>query len=139
MDIWLLDTGPIIAFLDPKDREHDLVSAALETFTGRFVTTSAVVVEAMHFLGSTKSGPALLVGLLLESQTEVHECTSPHELTEAVTLMAKYADVPMDFADASLVLLGARLKINRVCTLDRRGFRAFRTPARRGFKLVLDG
>jgi len=138
MKFWLLDTGPIVAFLDPHDAEHETVAAVMEGFSGRLMTTSAVVVEAMHLLGSVRSGASLLIDFLLASQTEVHECTSIESLTEAAQRMAKYADVPMDFADATLVLLGERLKVHRVCTLDRRGFRVYRTRTRKAFQLVLD-
>lgn len=138
MKLWLLDTGPIVAFLDARDEEHERVVAAFDAFAGRFVATSAVVVEAMHFLGSVRSGAALLVEFLLASQTEIHECTSVEGLTEAAELMAKYADTPMDFADATLVLLAKRLRIHAVCTLDRRGFRTYRIGRRKAFKLVLD-
>lgn len=133
-----MDTGPIVAFLDARDAAHEHVASALDAFTGRFVTTSAVVVEAMHFVGRVQSGAALLVEFLLASQTEIHECTSPEMLTEAAELMAKYTDTPMDFADATLVLLGNRLKIHAVCTLDRRGFTTYRTHRRKPFRLVLD-
>jgi predicted nucleic acid-binding protein len=74
---------------------------------------------------------------LLASQTEIHECTSVADLTAAAELMAKYADTPMDFADATLVLLARQLKINAVCTLDRHGFRTYRI-GRKAFQLVLD-
>ena len=138
MKFWLLDTGPIVAFLDPRDAEHETVAAVMGSFSGRLVTTSAVVVEAMYLLGSVRSGALLLIEFLLASLTDVHECTSLESLTEAAHLMAKYADVPMDFADATLVLLAERLKVHRVCTLDRRGFRAYRTRTRKAFQLVLD-
>ncbi len=138
MNLWLLDTGPIIAFLDRRDAEHECVAAAFETLAGRLITTSAVVVEAMHFVSRVPSGAASLVDFLFASQTEIHECTSLQGLTEAAELMAKYADLPMDFADATLVLLGGRLKIHSVCTLDRRGFRTYRTRRNNAFKLVLD-
>jgi predicted nucleic acid-binding protein len=138
MDFWLLDTGPVVAFLDARDAEHERVAAVLGAFTGRLVTTSAVVVEAMHLLGGAGSGAGLLVDFLLASQTEIHECMSPESLTRAAELMAKYADTPMDFADATLVLLSDRLKIDSICTLDRRGFRTYRTRRRKAFRLVLD-
>jgi len=138
MKFWLLDTGPIVAFLDARDAEHETVAAALENFSGRLVTTSAVIVEAMHLLGSVRSGPGLLIDFLLSSQTEVHECTSLESLAEAAQLMEKYADVPMDFADATLVRLAERLKLHHVCTLDRRGFRVYRHRSRKAFQLVLD-
>jgi len=41
-------------------------------------------------------------------------------------LMEQYADLPMDFADASLLVLAERLRVSRVFTLDRRGFTVFR-------------
>lgn len=138
MNVWLLDTGPVIAFLDARETEHERVVAAFESFRGWLVTTSAVVVESMHFLGRVPSGAALLVEFLLASRTEIHECTSPAALTEAAELMAEYADTPMDFADATLVLLGERLRADAVCTLDRRGFRTYRTRRQKAFRLVLD-
>ncbi len=91
----------------------------------------------MHLLSGVPSGAALLVDFLRASQTEIQDCMSLEDLTAAVELMAKYADTPMDFADATLVLLGTRLKINLVCTLDRRGFRTYRI-GRKPFHLVLD-
>ena len=87
MKRWLLDTGPIVAFLDADDGEHERVASALDVFTGRFITTSAVVVEAMHLLGGIRSGPALLVDFLLASQAEIHACTSIEDLTTAAELM----------------------------------------------------
>jgi predicted nucleic acid-binding protein len=52
--------------------------------------------------------------------------------------MEKFADTPMDFADATLVLLAEAIGVHDVFTLDRRGFSAYRTRKRRGFRLVLD-
>ncbi len=40
--------------------------------------------------------------------------------------MEKYRDLPMDFADATLVALGERLHTNLVFTLDRRDFTVYR-------------
>ncbi len=49
--------------------------------------------------------------------------------------MTKYADLPMDFADASLVALGERLKLRKVFTLDRRDFRLYRPRHVRSFEI----
>ena len=51
-------------------------------------------------------------------------------------LMEKYQDVPMDYADATLVALGEKLETNQVFTLDRRGFSAYRLNARKSFQIV---
>lgn len=138
MKTWLLDTGPLVAFLDGKDREHEFVSEQLESFSGRLITTSAVVVEAMHFVSESELGPTLLVKFLERSRTEVIECTALGQLREAAALMRKYSNVPMDFADATLVLASDSLGTSEICTLDRRGFRVYRTAARQPFRLVLD-
>ena len=136
--VWLLDTGPLVAYLDADDAFHDLVSDALDRFSGQLVTTSAVVTEAMHFVAEASQGPDVLVDFLEISGTRVAECCQPGELKSAVKLMRKYADTPMDFADASLILLGDRLRQHQICTLDRRGFSTYRTSTGKRFKLVLD-
>jgi len=138
MNAWLLDTGPIVAFLDASDEAHARVVRAFERFTGRFITTDAVIVETMHLVSRTPAGPGLIIDFLLSSQTAIHSSMSAESLIQAGVLMQKYADVPMDFADATLVLLAARLREPAICTLDRRGFRAYRIGNRKAFDLVLD-
>lgn len=138
MKIWLLDTGPIVAYFDAADPFHDLVSTSFDDFTGQFITTSAVVTETMHFVAADTRGPGLLVDFLHASGTRVIDCCQPDDLRRSAKLMAKYADTPMDFADASLVLLGDALRQNRICTLDRRGFSTYRTAAGKRFDLVLE-
>lgn len=138
MDAWLLDTGPIVAFLDDADAAHRGVVHAFERFAGRFVTTDAVIVEAMHLVSRSPAGPGLLIDFLFSAQAAIHSSMSADDLLQAGELMTKYADVSMDFADATLVLLAARLRITAVCTLDRRGFRTYRSGNRKAFDLVLD-
>lgn len=138
MDAWLLDTGPIVAFLDDTDAAHRVVVRAFAGFTGRFITTDAVIVEAMHLVSRSPAGPGLLIDFLFSSQAAIYSSMSADDLLQAGELMAKYADVPMDFADATLVLLSTRLRIAAVCTLDRRGFRTYRSGSRKAFDLVLD-
>lgn len=137
MNQWLLDTGPIIAFLDSRDPQHDRVAAALDSFSGRLVTSSAVVLEAMHLLTTFRAGAVSLVEFLVASKTEIYSCTSIEELLESAKLMAKYSDTPLDFADATLILLACRKKIYKILTLDRRGFRTYRA-GRKAFQLVMD-
>jgi uncharacterized protein len=68
----------------------------------------------------------------------VHDAFTSPALSTAARLMAKYADTPMDFADATLVWLAEQRGIDRVLTLDRRGFLTYRFGRSRRFKLVLD-
>ena len=139
MRTWLLDTGPLVAYLDSRDSSHEAVAARLDAFTGGLATTNAVITEAMHFVSETRGGPRLLADLVRTSGMGVFDLCRPPELDAAAALMEKYADTPMDFADATLVLLAERLNVFDIATLDRRGFTTYRAARRRPFRLALDG
>ena len=138
MKTWIVDTGPIVAYLDSGDPAHTNVAARWDVFRGQLATSSAVITEAMYFVSEDASGPRHLADLVAASGMEVYDLSRPPELHEAVSLMEKYSDTPMDFADATLVLLSEALQVPDVFTLDRRGFSTYRTRKRRAFRLVLD-
>jgi uncharacterized protein len=137
MKTWLVDTGPFVAYLDRSDPRHEAVAATLETFSGQLATTGAVVTEVMYFLSDVDGGPAAFAELLLESETRMANLNTADEILTAVRLMDRYADTPMDFADATLVLLADELGVTDVLTLDRRGFATYRTSKGRPFRLTL--
>jgi len=45
---WILDTGPLVAYLDASEKQHARVVARLDAFTGQLLTTTAVITEAMR-------------------------------------------------------------------------------------------
>lgn len=138
MSEWLLDTGPLVAYLDPRDREHEALGPKLDAFSGRLVTTTAVVTEAMHFVARRRAGPELLARFVSAAGLLVFDFCQPAALLDAAALMAKYADTPMDFADATLILLAEQRESYRIATLDRRGFATYRGRRGDAFVLVLD-
>jgi predicted nucleic acid-binding protein len=91
----------------------------------RCLTTEAVVTEASHLLARGGASAALPVELLLAVGVPIVALETPgHE--HAVRLMNRYRDVPMDYADATLVVVADAMKLDVVLTTDRRGFRAYR-------------
>lgn len=58
------------------------------------------------------------------------------DLSELEALMKRYADRPMDFADATLVCLGRRERLNTVFTVDHDDFETYRVDGRRRFRIV---
>jgi len=132
----LLDTGPLVAYLDSADSAHEIATASLGGFVGTLCTTSAVITEAMYLLGEHSRGPRLLAEFVQAAGVHVFESTRPHHLHFAVGLMEKYSDTPMDFADATLVLLSEEVGTNDVLTLDRRGFSAYLTRKGKSFRIV---
>jgi predicted nucleic acid-binding protein len=135
---WLVDTGPVVAYLDASDPSHLEVAEVWDSFSGRLITTSAVITESMHFVAASPSGARELAELVAASSMEIHDLTQPPELHAAARLMEKYIDTPMDFADATLVLLAEAFGVYDIITLDRRGFSTYRTRNRRALRLVLD-
>jgi uncharacterized protein len=130
---WLLDTGPLVALLSKRDAAHDRCVDAFTSFHGHLFTTEAVLTEAMHLVGPRGAAPCLdffLRGGALLVPTDLQRLQRCHEL------IARYADVPMDFADATLVALAEELGVGEVFTLDQRGFNAYRWRRTRRFTLA---
>ncbi len=133
----LLDTGPLIAFLDTGDPAHKKVVRILASLNGGLVTTGAVLTEAFHMLRYAPAGAERLVEFLETTNVRVLEIFTLDYLRRMARLMAKYADQPMDFADASLVLAAEETGHDEVLTLDERDFRSFRFRGNRRFRLVI--
>lgn len=137
MKQWLLDTGPLVAYLAASDAAHSEVVEQLNGFSGQLVTTSAVVTETMYFVSTSLAGPRLLAEFVGASGMRVYDFSQAAALRAAAALMGQYADTPMDYADATLVLLAEALNVSDILTLDRRGFSAYRIERKQAFKLVL--
>lgn len=135
---WLVDTGPLVAYLDRTDPMHEVVADRLDAFTGQLATTGAVITEVMYVVADVPDGPIAFAELLASADAHVADVEQPAEVLAAALLMRKYADTPMDFADATLVALAEQLDVADILTLDRRGFRTYRTSTGRKFRLVLD-
>jgi hypothetical protein len=135
---WLLDTGPLVSYLVASEKEHPQVVARLDPFTGQLFTTSAVITEAMHFIAKARKGPSLLAEFAAQSGMQILDFSGPAASAEAAQRMEKYADTPMDYADATLLLLAEHLGVFDLLTLDRRGFSAYRSVQGKRFSLVLD-
>lgn len=131
----LLDTGPLVAVLDARDQWHARCAAAWPELIARCVTVESVVAEACH-LTARGGGPASApLDFLLTAEIPIVSLeTRGHR--RAAALMHRYASVPMDFADASLVALGEALNIDTVFTTDQRGFSTYRPPRGDRFTVV---
>lgn len=131
---WLLDTGPLVALLSKNDSAHAACVRALEPFTGHLLTTEAVLTEALHLLGrdGRDSGPCLDF-MLCGGATLVP--SDMKRLSRCRELMARYSDIPMDFADATLVTLAEEFGVGRVFTLDRKDFGIYRWRRTRRFEV----
>lgn len=131
----LLDTGPIVATLDPRDQWHSVCVGAIERDAERCITSEAVVTEACYFAGRTGRRGAVVLDFLLELGIPVLSIETGG-LRTCARLMDRYANVPMDFADGTLVALAEVFGIETVITTDRRGFAAYRASTGGSFRVL---
>lgn len=121
--------------MNRSERRHADCVAALEAWTGAIVTTEAVVTETLYLLGPQWRAQKVCLEFLKRRAFLL--VPSSHAVLERVSvLMEKYEDVPMDYADATLVALGEELETNLVLTLDRRGFSTYRLNGRKTFQII---
>ena len=134
-DVVLVDTGPLVALFDPSDAARDSCRDCLADLErADLVTTDAVITEAMYLLAFSARAQVALLTLLAEGKPRV-EAMSPSDHKRASELIERYASLPMDYADATIVVLAERLKTTRVFTLDRKDFSIYRARRAR-FRIV---
>ena len=131
----LLDTGPLVAVLDARDQWHAQCASAWPALIDRCVVTEAVVVESCHLALRGQRGASLPLEFLLRAGIPIVGIEAPGH-RRILSLMKQYEDVPMDYADATLVAVAEALRLTRVFSLDRRGFRTYRLPGGEGFHLL---
>jgi hypothetical protein len=130
----LFDTGVFVALLDKSEKNHERCVAFLKEFKGKLFTTEPVLTETLYLLGpSIKAQRACIDFLLKGGATLIPQ--SKESLSRASALMEKYEDIPMDFADATLVSLAEEIDVVEVLTLDRRGFSTYRIRGKTVFKI----
>ena len=133
----LIDAGRLLATINRNDNWHAASTALVRSLDCPFYTTLAVATKAMHLLGryTGAAGQAALWRLILRGDLIVEHST-PCDLPRMAELMTRYADRPMDFADASLVAIAERLGLERIVTLDRTEFSIYRLHDRKPFVIV---
>lgn len=130
----VVDAGPLIALFDPSDREHSTVKVFLHSNSDQLLTNMVVVGEVAHFLGSSRHRQREFLAWIQMAITVDEQTTS--DLPRIIEIMAKYDDLPADFADASLVALCERRGIDRVASFDS-DFDVYRTRNRKRLQNVL--
>ena len=130
----LLDTGALVSLLDRSQSFHSEFASFFENWRGPVVSTEAVLTEATHLLAKVHGGPQLCCDFFFEGGA-VLVPSSPASLRRCRELINAYRDLPMDFADATLVVLAEELSTHLVLTTDRRDFSVYRIQGRRKFRI----
>jgi predicted nucleic acid-binding protein len=134
----ITDTGFWYALLNKHDRYHSIAIRYMETCNKELITTWPVITETSYMLlsreGISETRKFLDMGAL--GFFKIFQLDSSH-LSKVSDLMLKYADLPMDLADASLVLLAEELGHGRVLSTDQRDFNTYRWKNHKPFENLL--
>jgi uncharacterized protein len=136
-----VDAGFIYALIDPKDAWHARAAALTHTAASEgWITTWPALTEASHLLAH-RMGVAFSAALMddVADGTLTLWQLPADAATRMATLMRKYASLPMDLADATLLLLAEHLGHGRILSTDMRDFGAYRWKNRKPFKNLLTG
>ena len=124
----LIDAGPLIALFDSSDRHHEPVKAFLKERRYRFISTLAVFTEVSHMLDFSIKAQRDFYEWVMCKGVIISDINQ-NDMHRIVELTGKYADLPMDFADATLVVTSEKTGLREIISLDR-DFDIYRLPGK---------
>lgn len=133
----LVDTGPLVAFLNRRDRFHDWTAAQWNQIAAPMLTCEAVVSEACFLLSGIKSGSDRVMQLIQREILMLSFQLDKH-IEPVKRLLLKYQSVPMSLADACLVRMSELHSNSHVFTLDS-DFNLYRKSGRQVIPSIMPG
>jgi predicted nucleic acid-binding protein len=133
--IAILDTGPWVALIDRSESRHTECVQWLKNFSGRLYSTEAVLTEVLYILNFSITAQCAALDFVLESVVEIVP-SNIESLKKTKNLMKKYADLPMDFADATLVCLATQTGMQNIVTFDKKDFAIYKLPKKKSFTIM---
>lgn len=113
----LLDTGPLVALLNRREKLHQRVKAVLSQVPAPLLTVEPVVAEALFLLRPVPGGAQAVLSMLRNGFLRIPFALAP-EAGDIADLMTRFASVPMSLADACLVRLVELMPDASVFTFD---------------------
>lgn len=135
MEMFLTDSGPLVALLNHRDEHHEWAREQFKHFSAPLLTCEGAITEATHMLQFDGLPPSGVLELIERKIISV-QFDLESNLDRVLSLMKKYADTPMDFADACLVSMTEAKRDCRLLTLDS-DFRIYRRFERQTIPLII--
>ena len=134
----MADTGFWLALANKKDKHHLRAKECLILFDEPLIVTWPVMTETCHLLLHRigQQAQQSFIENYVARNYEVFSLIEKHA-PRIATLMKKYADLPMDLADASLVILAEHLGHWRILSTDKRDFRTYLWKQNKPFENLL--
>jgi len=135
----ITDSGFWVALVNPDDNLHQVVVGFLAKINEPLITTYPVITEVCHLLLKRRGQKSMLAFIesFQQDAFSVFQIDTLHHKQRIFALMQQYADLLMDFADASLVLLAEQLGHGRILSTDKRDFHTYRWKNTQPFSNLL--
>jgi predicted nucleic acid-binding protein len=130
----ILDTGPLVAFLNGRDKHHDWAEAQWAQIQPPLLTCEAVISEACFLLREYDKGAGSVFELLQRKVLWISFCLAD-QIIPVSALLKKYGNLPISVADACLVRLAELHDSSSIMTLDAH-FQIYRKNKRRIIPLL---
>jgi uncharacterized protein len=131
----VVDTSVVIALMRARDADHERVRAWVDTVDDDLVTSPLAVAEMDHIAAAL--GPEFSSGLWEDLRSGAYVVRWwADAMAETIAVARRHPDVGL--TDASLVALAARIRTDRIATLDTDHFRSLTTADGEGFVLLPD-
>jgi predicted nucleic acid-binding protein len=136
MTVWLLDTGPLVAFFDRGDEHHSWAKEQWARAPLPLLTCEPVLAEAAYLLQAHAGLEPQKVLALVDRKIVSLRFALEEQLVPVSRLLEKYGDQGMQLADACLVRMSELKRDSSVFTMDRRDFRLYRRCERQVIPLI---
>jgi predicted nucleic acid-binding protein len=134
----VIDTGFLLALLDAGDRHHAAAMRWQHSIAEGWITTWPVATELCHLVANRLGATTAIACMQELTHGAIKLWDTPVPMAKQIpAIMKRYANLPIDLADALLVLLAGHLGHGRVLTTDERDFGAYRWKNRQPFHNLL--
>lgn len=113
----LIDAGPLIGLFDRSDKYHFMSIAFMEEFQGSLWTTWPVIAEVSHMLDFSVKVQIAFLEWIRRGGLNIFTIEED-DIDRIITLSTKFQDVPMDLADATLIVASELKGINEIASID---------------------
>lgn len=135
----LVDSGALVALVNRADRHHRQAAEWFRSFRGQMLTTEAVITETAYVLAaSAEHQRAALAWVQRARNARLLQVFAVEDHAAIARVMARYADLPCDYADATLIALAEASGVMQIATIDQRDFSVYRARGRKRFRILLD-
>jgi predicted nucleic acid-binding protein len=131
----LIDTSALLALVRERDPWHRPCVAALQSVSFPLLTTTAVLTETFYFAIKWGGLVEHVWAFVRSGRVGVAPITDA-DPPALEALMHRYADRPMDFADATLVYVAKREGLKTILTIDHDDFETYRIGRNAKFRIL---